>query len=516
MSNQTRLTHQAAADVSTVAKGAAIQVVGQVIARTVLFSFTIAIANLLSTGGYGLYRKVAQILGVAGQLGLAGFNYAAMRFIARARAHQDHAGVRGAARTGLAAAGIASLIVCGLLLLLADTLGEFFSTTSAAVPELARLLRIGSPYVPAFALMQVLRYCTQAYKTMVPSVIVGDILQPSVRATLGVAVLLAGFGVTGAVTSLVFSMTVGALAGAFFYLRMLSQEERAVPPRADRIAMVRFALPQAGALLLGIQSLGLGVLVLGALGTNREVALFAVALALQGPGDVAFSGMIDIWAPVVSDLHSRGDIVRLSSLYKTITRWIVTFSFPMYAALIIEPALFVKFFGSGYAEAATVVAILAVGSSFHTGIGPTVYVLSMTGRPGVNFANSLAAVVLYVALGVAIVPEHGAIGMAVVNTVVTALVNLARLAEAKVLVGIQPFGRSLMKPLAATMIGAAVLLAWKALPGDSVVVASIGLVVGAAAYLGALRVFGLDPEERYVWEQIHRRVFRPRKQQTWR
>jgi O-antigen/teichoic acid export membrane protein len=296
------------------------------------------------------------------------------------------------------------------------------------------------------------------------------------------------------------------VTGAWYLSRMLTAEERVVAPRSEPAAMVRFALPQAGASLLGIQSLGLGVLVLGVLGTNREVALFAVALALQGPGDVAFSGMIDIWAPVVSDLHSRGDIVRLGSLYTTITRWIATFSLPVYAALIIEPDLFVKFFGPGYEEAALVVAILAVGSAFHTGVGPAVYLLSMTGRPGVNFANSVGAVALYVGLGIAIVPEYGAVGMAVVNTVVTALVSLARLVEAKVLVGLQPFGRSMFKPVAATIAGAAVLLGWKGAVGDSLVLASIGLVVAAGAYIGALRAFGLDPEERHVWNHIRRRL----------
>lgn len=504
------LSRQAADDVSTVAKGAATQVLGQISARSVLFFFTIAAANLLNANGFGRYRKVSQVLGVAAQLGLAGFNFAALRFISRARAVEDHGGVRGAARTALAGASIASVAVALLMLVAADFLAVHFSQTSEGAADFARLLRIGAPYIPALALMQVLRYCTQAYKTMVPSVIVGDVVQPLVRSVVGVAVLAAGFGVAGAVTSLVFSMSAGAAVGVWYYLRILTPDERAAKPRAEPGAMLRFALPQAGSSLLGIRSLGLGVLMLGVLGTDRDVALFAVALALQGPGELALSGMVDIWAPVVSDLHSRGDIRRLDSLYKTITRWIATFSLPVYAALMIKPDLFVKFFGSGYPDAATVVAILAIGNAVHSVTGPAVFVLSMTGRPGVNFVISLAAVILYLGLGVAVVPDHGLVGMAVVDAAVTVVVNAVRVVVAYGLVGIQPFGRSLLKPATATVIGAAVLLTWKGLVEPSVVLDSIGLAVASLTYLGALRVFGLDSEERYVWERVKQRIARPR------
>jgi len=504
------LSRQAADDVSTVAKGAATQVVGQITARSVLFFFTIAAANLLNASSFGRYRKVSQVLGVAAQLGLAGFNFAALRFISRARAIGDHGGVRGAARTAIAGASIASVAVGLLMLIGADLLAAQFTQTSEGADDFARLIRIGVLYIPALALMQVLRYCTQAYKTMVPSVIVGDVVQPLVRAIVGVAVLAAGFGVAGAVGSLVFSMAVGAALGARYYMRMLTAEERAAPPRAQLPEMVRFALPQAGSSLLGIRSLGLGILMLGVLGTDRDVALFAVALALQGPGDLALSGMLDIWAPVVSDLHSRGDIARLDSLYKTITRWIATFSLPVYAALMIKPDLFVKFFGSGYPDAATVVAILAVGNACHSVMGPAVFVLSMTGRPGVNFVISFGAVLLYLGLGIAVVPEHGIIGMALVDTVVTVTVNVVRTIVAHSLVRIQPFGRSLLKPVAATMVGAAVLLTWTGVVADSIVLDSAGLVVASAIYLGTLRILGLDSEERHVWELIKQRVARPR------
>ncbi|MGH2694469.1 MAG: oligosaccharide flippase family protein [Actinomycetota bacterium] len=503
---------EVAAEVGTVAKGGAVQIAGQVTNRSFAFLFTVAAAELLSRVGFGLYRQVFQVLVVFGQLGLAGFNYSAMRFISRARAAEDHSGVRGAARASIMGAVIASAIVLVLLFSGADVVASAFGDDPDSRSELARLLRIGALYVPLFALMQVLRYCTQAYKTMVPSVIVGNIVQPAARFALGVGALLVGFEVAGALVTLVASMGIGVITGAYYYRRILSSAERAAAPRARPREMTRFALLQGGASLLGIQSLGLGVLVLGVFhGGEVEVGLFGIALALQGPGGIFLSGIVNIWAPVVSDLHEKGDIARLESLYQTITRWVATFSFPVFAALIIDAELFLRMFFPKWVDATSVVAVLAIGNFFYAGTGPTGYVISMTGRPGVNFANSIVAVALYAAAGAVVVPEHGALGMAVIDAVITALVNTARVVQAKILVGVQPFGRSLLKPVVATAVGAAALLLWRLVPSDSIPLELVGLAIAAAVYVIVLRRFGLDPEERYVWERIRARASRGRR-----
>lgn len=509
------LTPEAAEDVSIVAKGGAIQIVGQITARSLAFVFVAVAFRLLGKRLFGLYRLTAQVVAIAGQVGLLGFNYASMRFMARARAQGDHAQVRGAARVGLAGAGIASLIVMVGLFVGADGIAAFFSSfrrKQVDEAEFAHLIRIASPYVVLFALMQVLRYCTQAYKTVVPSVIVGGIIQPLARFVLGVAFLVAGFGVAGAMSSLAASAGVGALAGAWFYRRILTAEERAASPRAPVGDMVRFALPQAWSSLLGIQALGLGIIVVGLLSTESEVAVMGVALALQGPGGVFLGGMVNIWAPVVSDLYERGEIARLESLYQTITRWTATFSFPVFAALIVEGDVFVQVMSGREDDriiAAT--ALLAAGNFFFTGTGPTGYVLSMTGRPGVNAINSAVGVALYVAGGFWIVPDHGAVGMAAVDAVVTAIINSARVVEAKLLVGVQPFGKSFAKPVIATMLGAITVLLWKLIPGDNAVLDIAGIALGAIVFLGVLRMLGIDREERYVLDQVRNRIFRRRR-----
>ena len=502
-----RLGSDSRGDVRTVAKGGAVQLLGQICQRGLTFFLNAIAIRMIGRSPFGLYRQVVQILAIAAQLGLAGFNYASMRFIARARAEDDPRGVRGAARASITGSVIASALVVVALVAGAEPLAEVFADSPEDVDDFVDLFRLGAIYVPLFALLQVWRYSTQAYKTMVPSVIAGNIVQPVVRFVLGLGALLAGFGVAGLINTLTISTAAGAGAAALYFQRIMTPGERSAKPAPRSREIVRFALPQGGSSLLGIQALGLGVLIVGAYESNAAAGLFAIALVLQGPGNVVLGALLNIWAPMVSDLHSRGEIERLERLYQTITRWVVTFSFPVWAALVLEPDLFVRLFaGDNGAGAEDIVMILAMGNFFYTGTGPTGYVLSMTGRPGINLINSIVGVALYVAGGLWAVPRYGPEGMAVVDAVVTATINSARVIEARVLVGVQPFGRSLLKPLAATAAGAIVLLLWRLVPGDSLWLDGAGVVVAAAVYLGVLKALGMDAEERDVWRQITSRT----------
>jgi O-antigen/teichoic acid export membrane protein len=498
-----------AADVDIVAKGGAIQTAGQIVQGVVAFLFVAIAVRKLGTGSYGLFRQVSQVLAIAAQLGLAGFNYSAMRFIAKARAVGDLGGVKGSAWIAMVGAASASIAVFILLQVAAEPIAGRFADSDSQIRDLAGLIRLGAGFVPLFALTQVLRYCTQAYKTLVPSVVVGNIVQPVARLVIASGLILAGFGVRGALVGTLIASVLALVLAFLLFRRILTPAERSSPAKAPAGPITRFALLQGGASLLGVQTLGLSVLILGAYGTDRDVGLLGIALALQTPATLFLGSIVNIWAPVVTDLYERGEIERLESLFRTTTRWVVTFSLPIFAALIVVPGLFVDLLaGQRGAGAAPLVAILAAGNIFYGCTGPTGFVLSMTGRPGINFLNSAVAVGLYVGLGIAVVPAHGAVGIAVVDAIVTAFINSVRVVQAKVLVGIHPFGRSLLKPLAATLGGTAVLAGLIWLVGSNALLRVMSLGVAGLVYIGLLMWMGIDPEEQHVWRGIKTKVGR--------
>jgi hypothetical protein len=91
---RSHLDKAARADVRAVARGGAVQITGQLMQGGLSFLFVAIAVRILGTADYGLFRQAVQALAITGQLGLVGFNYSAMRFIARSRARGNPAGVR--------------------------------------------------------------------------------------------------------------------------------------------------------------------------------------------------------------------------------------------------------------------------------------------------------------------------------------------------------------------------------------------------------------------------------------
>jgi hypothetical protein len=60
----------------------------------------------------------------------------------------------------------------------------------------------------------------------------------------------------------------------------------------------------------------------------------------------------------------------------------------------------------------------------------------------------------------------------------------------------------------ATAVGAAVLVGWRAILGHGTFIGLAGLAVAGAVYVGILLWFGLDDEERFVWERIKTRTLK--------
>ena len=508
-SPQLEFSDEVTSDVTTVAKGGAVQLFGLITKRALSMGFLALAVRILGAAGYGVYRQVYQVLQIGGLLGPGGFQWAAVHFISGARARQEHGKVRGTARVSLTGAATVSLILFAALYLGAAPLAAALEETQLLRGQLASLFRVGALFIPLYAIASVLRNCTQAYKTMVPSVIVDNIVQSVAWILISVGAMLAGFGVKGAVWGLTLSAGVGLLAAVFYYRRMLTLPERRAVAESEIGPIVRFAIPQAGVNLFSIQALGLGIIILGLFRDNHEVGLFAIALSVQTMATVFFSGIVNIWAPIVSDLYSRGEINRLGSLYKTINRWVATFSLPIFALLILEPRLITRVFaGQSGLGAATLVALLAIGNIFFVVSGPSGTLISMIGRPGIALITSIIAVGLYLGLGIWIVPVYGAVGMALVDSGVTIAVNVARLIIARILIGIHPYGWSFAKPVGATAVGIVVLIAWKHFLHPGMVLELVGIMIAGLLYLGTLQLMGVSPEERYVLDRIRSRVFK--------
>lgn len=494
-----------AADVRTVAKGSIIQFLGTGTNRASGVLFVAIAIRLLGPVGFGIYRQISQLLMTLSTVATLGFDAALLRSVAQARARGEPGAIRSATRTAVTIVTIVSLGLFLILFAAANSIAGVFADDPIRQSEMAFLIQLGAAYVPLFALAQLLSAGTTGYKTVLPSVLIGNVIQPISLLVLATLAILLGHGVGGAVGGMAVSSLVALLAAIWFYRRMLPPERIQVSADTSFRSMATFALPRAGANALRLGTAG--VLLLGWLATDREVALFAVALSLQSLALIFPQAFLSIWRPMVVDLVEREARQRLRSLYQTITRWVASCSFGLIVALVILPDPFVRLLGGDTVrEAALLTSIVALGTLFQVASGPCGMLVTMAGYPIINLLNGVVVTTLYVVAAWLLVPTHGVVGMAIIHGAATAASNLILVIAAKWLTDLQPFGRSFLKPVVATTLAGLVLLSWRILTERTLFFDLSGLVVAGAVYFGAIWKAGMNAEDRIVWERLLERL----------
>jgi O-antigen/teichoic acid export membrane protein len=216
--------------------------------------------------------------------------------------------------------------------------------------------------------------------------------------------------------------------------------------------------------------------------------------------------VVQILGPFATQLYERGDVAGIARVLKTSTRWVTTFSGPFLVLLLLLGTRVVTALHQRGGAARAAIAILCAAFLVDAMTGPVAQVITMSGRPALNFANNAAGLVCNIALNLLLIPRFGITGAALSWAAVIFGINAARLIELRLLLGIGPFSTSLWKPAAgvgtATAIAVATLL-WTTRIG-MVSLAQIGFValVFAGSYALMLLLFDPSEEDRTLFRTI--------------
>lgn len=482
-----------------VARGGGLNLVGAAFNQALRFGITLLLARIVGRGDVGRYFQAFAFLSLLDLLAMGGFRGALTRFVAVHRADGDDAALRGTLRVGVFLPTCGAAVLGAVLLVASSWLAHHgFNDNGMVFP-----LRIASVALPATAFTDAALAATQGFRTMTPFAVVNLVFEPAFRVVLTVAVLAAGYGLHGAMVCLLITNTVAAVI-AGVWLRKLTGVLTA-PPRYLWREIFGFSMVSWMASLASTGLVWADTILLGIFRPAREVGVYQVATRLTVLATIVLLPIATSFAPQIADLYRRGNMQRLARLYAVVTSWTLRLSLPGFIVLVLFPRPLLHLFGRGYAGAATVTVVLAVGQMFDVATGPTGYMLIMSGRPILTMTNNLFALALNIGLNLYLIPRHGIRGAAVAWALALALINIAKVAQVWFTMHIHAFDLGFAKGLAAGAVGfIAGALVHHAMKGF------VGLIVGAVAitvtYVLALLALGLREEDWVVLRKLGGRV----------
>lgn len=501
-------SHAAERTTLLAAKGGGITFAGKLFTYACRLVMAFILTRALGPEQYGLYNLALSALTIGAVLSGFGLDAALVRYIAVFARRRDDAGVWGTLQIGLGITTVLGIVTGVGLYTWAQPIAERLSFKDPQlIPSLTSLLRLASIVVPFLAVNIVIAAATQGFKKMQYAAVARDIVQPLIRVVLiaglvGVGLNVAGviviYGVAVVVTS---AMLFGALHRLFSLARPWGTGRR------DFKELLQFSVPVFLTDLMTTFRENVQSLLLGALYSVASVGIYAIANQINLIGHMFHTSIMTASKPLIAELYDQGARQQMGRIYQTTTKWSLAANLPLFLILVLFPAPILAIFNRGFADGATALVLLACANMTDVSTGMCGAMLDMTGHTKLKLLNAVVRFVLSVGLSLLLIPQYGVIGAAIAALAAVGTVNLLRLGQVFVLLGLLPYDRSSIKPLlAAAAALVVVLLVGRGGTGDvSLAAVAVRASVLVMVYVGMILALGLSPEDRAVLAAVRKR-----------
>jgi O-antigen/teichoic acid export membrane protein len=244
------------------------------------------------------------------------------------------------------------------------------------------------------------------------------VLAPGLKLAAVLAVILT----SGSVHMLAWGYLAGGAVGVWIYSAILLKNWRKrgllhylqlsrlqLPVRE----LFGFSLPLLTSELSVILRGAFIVILLEYFHASGSVAEYRAVLPVAGLNTLVYEAFFTLFVPVASRMFARNERDAISELFWKTSMWIAVVTLPVFAVTfaLAEPVTRLLF-GTTYAGAGTILAVLAVGYYFHAAVGFNAPSLQVHGKLRLIVVSDLVAAVALVALAFLLIPRYGALGAA--------------------------------------------------------------------------------------------------------
>ena len=488
------------ATAARIAGGSSIVFAGGIVDRGLRFVVNWFLSGALGAELFGVFAWAVTWGSTLSSFAPLGLDTGVVLFTARYRKSGEREREKAALLFGLGVSLAMGLVVAAGLFVLGPQLTDSETRARALMWTAAVLL----PWTPLLYLVGALR----SVKDMRRSVLAFQIVLPTVFLAGAFSLVWAGWGIDGAFVALALATTLGMLAAARFAWGHFAPllRDRGVRPAWEPGHLLKFSIPQGLTAAAFRLNSYMDLLMLGLLASDTDVGVYKIAAGLAAFGTLPSNAVASMFNPFIAELVYVGETVRLDRLLKTVTRWLVVVSAPVYLGLLVLPDVVLGIYDPVYATALVPLLLLVGGQAVQTACAPTMRLIPMSGHAVLNLVNGLAALLLNVGLNAWLIPKMGAEGAAWATGITLAAWSSWRVIEVRWLLGCFPFdGRTVLVFVTATVAGLGAYWAG----------AEQGLLHRGGLLVGALLVFSVSvlavcrtPEDRALIERVTRRFRR--------
>lgn len=434
----------------SVGKGTIILVLGTTLLFLFGFLSRVLLARGYSTTDWGAFSLGFALSGFLSVVALFGLDQG----LARTLAFEHRPQVRRAiVRHGIAVATLAAIGSTALVYFLSAPIADLFH-----LGGMQWVIQLFSFTVGIGVLSLALAAVFQGFEDAFPNALFNQIVNPGLFVLFLVLALLAHWSFETAVVGYVAAEAL-ALVGLIGYTVRRLRSAEALPPAPVPLKQ----LWKVSGALWGVGTLAyvtayVDTLILGAFRPVSEVGAYAALMTLGRILLISNGALTYIYLPVAARLARQGEVATIRSTYLAGTRWVLLIVAPGALLLFLLPAQALTIvFGAPYAGGAPVLQLLVVPAFLAVLVGPANACLAGLGRFRALLGTTTAAAVTNLAVSFGLIPFFGLWGAALAWGIARAMYPGLGWAILYRDYRVNPFARSLSRPLAVALPAIALL-----------------------------------------------------------
>ncbi len=387
-----------------------------------LFGFLnqIVLARILGAGGVGEILLALTVVKISTQIAKFGMEEAMMRFIPLYIDRGDAGRLRGTIRFALSFSLLISILFIALVLIFS----KFISINIFHSEGLLKLLPVVVVAIPVLAIRDVIGGILKGYKDTFRALVPENFVSPFFRLVIFLLLILKGASPFYAIVAFVSAEILAASLSIKFLLDRLSGTGRA-GQRVERKKIIGVAYTiifTSMSVLLYTQA---DIWILGMFTPTDTVGIYGISaklvLLVYFPM-MAFSAIVP---PLISSIHTSGNLQELRKVVSESTRWILSMAMPVVLILLLEGKLVLRYaYGPEFEAGYAVLVILTAGQLIKAGSGLIGGILQMTGEHRIYMKINIIWGVLNIILNIFLVPRFGMIGAAAATAFCLSMIDI--------------------------------------------------------------------------------------------
>lgn len=421
----------------------------------------------------------------------------------------DETAVHGAVKLALLIAVGLALLVALATSLNAHRVASLFSAAPEDAARLPAAIALFAWALPLWMFVEVSTSAARARRAFGPEIRLRIFWEQFARIVFALGFFLLGFKSYGLMLAHLSSLAVTAclcvpLLRRYYDLGLLLRAPISGKLARELLGSGLGLLPAdlARRMLIDAPTVALNLIFPGAQGA-AAAGLFEIARKLSTVPLIVRQAFQYVLAPL-SSAQAHADRSQIKPLYHFASRVSTALVVPLSGLLIFAGVDILSVYRPEAQAALPLLYILVAARGIEAVVGPASVIVEMTGHKALPLLNSLIAAALWAGLGIALVPIHGPLGMAIAVGTATVASTYAATVELRISDGLTPFDRKLFQGLALALAGVACMALAVHVTGGPVRFAAVLALWAGTSWL-TLR-YGLTRDDRLALGGLSRRL----------